>query len=49
MSHPVSQWSEEEEREYVLDLLRRRNILREKDNVIYCHKAFIINSILKRI
>ena len=35
MSHPVSQWSEEEEREYVLDLLRRRNILREKDNVIY--------------
>jgi len=47
MSHPVSQWSEEEEREYVLDLLRR-NILREKDNVIYCHKAFIINSILKR-
>jgi hypothetical protein len=29
MSHPVSQWTEKEEREYVLDLLRRRNILRE--------------------
>ena len=48
MNHPVSQWSEEEEKEYVIDLLRRRSILREKDNVIYCEKAFIINSILKQ-
>ena len=48
MSHPVSKWSEQEEKEYILDLLKRRDILREKDNVVYCHKAFIINSILKR-
>ena len=48
MSHPVSKWSEQEEREYVLDLLKRRDILREKDGVIYCEKAFIINSILKQ-
>ena len=48
MNHPVSQWSEEDERNYVVDLLRRRSILREKDNVIYFEKAFIINSILKQ-
>jgi hypothetical protein len=47
MNRPVSTWTEEEERDYVIDLLMRRNILIEEDNVIYCHKAFIINSVLK--
>jgi len=47
MNRPVSKWTEEEERDYIIDLLTRRNILTQKDNVIYCHKAFVINSVLK--
>ena len=47
MNRPVSKWTEEEERDYVIDLLNRRNILVEHDNVIHCKKAFIINSVLR--
>ncbi len=47
MNHSVSKWTEAEEREYIIDLLKRREILKFHENVIYCPKAFIINSILK--
>jgi hypothetical protein len=47
MNNPVSQWTEQEEKEYIIDLLRRRNMLDQKDNVIHSEKAFVINSILK--
>ena len=34
MNQSVSKWTEEEEREYVIDLLKRRDILQFHDNSI---------------
>lgn len=47
MTSPVHTWSDEQEREYVIDLLKRRSVMHSEENVIYCEKAFVINSILK--
>jgi len=49
MNRSVSKWTEEEERNYVIELLTRRDMLTQKDNVIYCPKAFIINAVLKML
>ena len=43
----VSWWTEEEFSQYVIDLLRRRKLLKTYENIIYCPKVFIINSILR--
>jgi hypothetical protein len=47
MKKRVEKWTEEEQREY-LDLIRRRDLIRESSNVLHCPKVFLLNAIFKK-
>lgn len=48
MKKRVEKWTDEEQREYILDLIRRRDLIWQSSNVIHCPKIFLLNSIFKK-
>jgi hypothetical protein len=44
----VDKWSEEEQRRYIIDLILRRDLVEEIDNLVRCPKAFTVNRFLRK-
>lgn len=47
MSFETSASSEDKRREFVLDFIRQKDVIRSENNLIIVEKAFKINAVLK--